>query len=91
MAIHDWAFLFVLAFIVVTIGMLALALIGEALNPLWKRVVEGRWYQSMSIGPSVQTVSRHDTAKLYQAMRSVKSKMMRDGRHILSNKLGKKS
>ena len=91
MAVHDWAFLFVIAFIVVTIGMLALALIGEALNPLWKRVVEGQWYSSMTVSPSVKTVSRSDTAKLYQAMRSVKSKMIRDGRHILSVKQGKKS
>lgn len=88
---NDYLVIFVAVFIVVVIGMLAIALIAEWLTPVWQRLIEGQWYSSINISPSVKTVSRDDTAKLYQAMRLVKSKMIREGRHILSVKQGKKS
>jgi len=91
MSYDDYIVGFVCIFIALVIALLALSLVADMLTPLWRKVVEGQWYNSMTVSPSVKTVDRHDTAKLYQAMRSVKAKMIREGRHILSVKQGKKS
>jgi len=91
MNMDDYIVGFVCIFIALVIALLALSLVADMLTPLWRKVVEGQWYNSMTVSPSVKTVDRHDTAKLYQAMRSVKAKMIREGRHILSVKQGKKS
>ena len=89
--LDDWIVGFVCLFIGLVVALLALSLLAEMLTPLWRKVIEGQWYNSMTVSPSIETVSRSDTAKLYQAMRSVKAKMIREGRHILSVKQGKKS
>ena len=65
MNMDDYIVGFVCLFIGLVVALLALSLLAEMLTPLWRKVIEGQWYSSMTVSPSVQTVSRSDTAAIF--------------------------